>query len=185
MKINKSLTFATLAAMAVAVLFQTQMTRADDHDKAVPPSNPFVILLDGYWEPAGEVPGNLGLDLPHLSNGVYKEVTIYNIDSGFPGPTDEVVGTAYALGGEGFIAYNLRKGALTAKFVEQDTVTTVGEDGSMIMTGTWELDILEATGIYRSFVGGHIHMVDVLKFNADRTILEHCFCHISREHGKP
>jgi eukaryotic-like serine/threonine-protein kinase len=24
-----------------------------------------------------------------------------------------------------------------------------------------------------------------LKFNADGTILEHCFCHISREHGKP
>jgi hypothetical protein len=28
--------------------------------------------------------------------------------------------------------------------------------------GTAELDILEATGIYKSFVGGHIHMVDIL-----------------------
>lgn len=184
MKPSKILTF-TLAAMTVAVLSQTQMTRAGDHDKAVPPSNPFVLLLDGYWEPAAKVPGNLGLKLPHLNNGVYKEITIYNIESGFPSPSDEVVGTAYALGGEPFIAYNLGKGALTAEFVEQNTVKTIGEDGSMTMTGTWELDILEATGIYRSFAGGHIHMVDVLKFNADGTILEHCFCHISREHGKP
>ena len=48
-----------------------------------------------------------------------------------------------------------------------------------------ELDILEATGIYRSFAGGHIHMVDVLHRNAAGIFIEHCFCHISREHGKP
>jgi hypothetical protein len=142
-------------------------------------SNPFVLLLDGYWEPVVAVPGNLGLALPHLSNGVYKKVTIYNLASGFPGPTNEVVGTAYGLGGEGVIAYDLLKGALTAKFVGQNLVNTTNADGSTTMTGTWELNILEATEIYQSFVGGHIHMVDVLKYNSDGTILEHCFCHIS------
>ena len=33
-----------------------------------------------------------------------------------------------------------------------------------ILEGTFELTILEATGIYQSFVGGHNHMVDKLHF---------------------
>jgi len=167
------------ASLIVGALVALLSFAGEALSQPAPTSDPFVILLDGFWEPAGAVPGNLGLVLPHLSNGVYKKVTIYNLASGFPGPTDEVVGTAYALGGEGFIAYDLLKGALTAKFVGNNLVTTTNADGSRTMTGTYELNILEATGVYQSFVGGHIHMVDVLKYNSDGTILEHCFCHIS------
>jgi hypothetical protein len=50
----------------------------------------------------------------------------------------------------------------------------------MYMVGTEELTILEATGIYKSFVGGHNHMVDVLHFLANGDLDELCFCHISR-----
>ena len=185
MKIIKNLTFAALAA---TLLFQTSIARADDHVKAVPPSNPFVILLEGTFELAGVVP-DFGLDLPNLNNGIYQKVPIYNIDSGVPGPTDEAVGTFYALGGEGYFAYDLGKGALTAMMIMNTSVTEVipdGEGGRYII-GTYELDILEATGIYRSFAGGHIHMVDVLHVTPGSPIVrvEHCFCHISREHGKP
>ena len=188
-KIIKNLTLAavaTVAALAATLLFQPSITRADDHAKAVPPSNPFVVLLEGTFQPAGVVP-DLGLDLPNLNNGRYKTVPIYNVDSGVPGPTDEAVGTFYALGGEMLFAYDLLKGALTAMMIPGTSVTQVIPDGEggFYINGTYELDILEATGIYRSFVDGHIHMVDVLHFTAAGPIVEHCFCHISREHGKP
>jgi hypothetical protein len=183
MKIIKNLTFAALAA---TLLFQTSIARADDHVKAVPPSNPFVILLEGTYVPAGIVP-DLGLDVPNLNNGIYQKVPIYHLDSGVPGPTDEVVGKFYALGGEGIVTYDLRKGALTAKFIPELEDTEVIPDGAggIYINGTYELDILEAAGIYRSFAGGHIHMVDVLQLTADGFFVEHCFCYISREHGKP
>ena len=185
MKIIKNLTFA---AMAVTLLFQPSITRADDHGKAVPPSNRFVVLLEGTFEPAGVVP-DLGLDLPDLNNGIYQKVPIYHIDSGVPGPADEVVGTFYALGGEMLFCYDLGKGALTAMMIDGTSVTQVTPDGSggVYITGTYELDILEATGIYRSFAGGHIHMVDVLHVTPGTPIVrvEHCFCFISKEHGKP
>ena len=159
------------ASLVVGTLVAVLSFAGEALGQAVAPSNPFVILLDGYWVPAGD--------------GVHLQVTIYDIDSGSPGPTDKVVGTAYAFGPDDLIAYDLGKGTLTAQFVGMDIVITHPDDGSETWTGTWELNILEATGIYNSFVGGHIHMVDVLKFNSDGTILEHCFCHISRKHGKP
>ena len=110
MKIIENLTLTTLAA---TLLFQTPITRAGDHAKAVPPSNPFVLLLEGTYGPAGVV-RDLGLVLPHLNNGIYVTVPIYNIDSGVPGPTDQAVGSFYALGGDedpDLVAYDLGKGA--------------------------------------------------------------------------
>ena len=191
MKIIKKLRFAALAALAVTLLVQTTIMQAGNKGRPVAPSNPFVILLEGTYGPAGVVP-DLGLILPHLNNGRYQKVPIYHIDSGVPGPTDEVAGTFYVLGGEGLCAYDLPKGALTAQFTVVDDVTTSYEesaDCSWTLRGTFELDILEATGIYRSFAGGHIHMVDVLHRTgtaaAGFVFVEHCFCYISREHGKP
>ena len=184
MKTIGKVTFTTLAALAVALLFQTQITRAGVGNQTVPPSNPFVVLLEGTYEPAGVVP-DLGLALPNLNNGIYQKVPIYSLDSGIPGPTDKAVGTFYALGGDDLVAYDLGKGALTARFVGENYVVTSDGAGGIFITGTFELDILEATGIYRSFAGGHIHMVDILHRTAAGIFIEHCFCYISREHGKP
>jgi hypothetical protein len=78
----KTIKFLTFAALAATLLFQFPITRAGNNGQPVAPSNPFVILLDGIYEPAGVVP-DLGLDLPHLNNGIYQKVPIYNIDSGF------------------------------------------------------------------------------------------------------
>ena len=188
MKINNKLTFAALAA---TLLFQTPITRAGVGNQTVAPSNPFVVLLEGtFVSPPGVVP-DLGLDLPNLNNGKYKTVPIYNINSGVPGPTDEAVGAFYALGGEMLFAYDLRKGALTAMMFDSDVVVIpdVGGGTGISIIGTYELDILEANGIYRSFAGGHIHMVDVLHRTGTAAtgfvFVEHCFCYISREHGKP
>ena len=183
MKIIKHLTFA---ALAVTLLLPTSITRADGKGKAVPPSNRLFVLLEGTFQPAGLVP-DLGLELPNLNNGRYLKVPMYHLDSGVPGPTDEAVGTFYALGGEGFFCYDLGKGALTAMMIMGTSVTERIPDGAggVFINGTYELEILEATGIYRSFTGGHIHMVDELHVTAAGSFIEHCFCFISKEHGKP
>ena len=50
------------------------------------------------------------------------------------------------------------------------------------MQGTRELTILEATGIFRRFKGGHNHMLDNLHFLGDGSdnIDEYCVCFVSR-----
>jgi len=59
------------------------------------------------------------------------------------------------------------------------TPTSDGQ-GGFFLDGTFELTILEGTGIYRSFAGGHNHMVDRLHQLANGSFDEHCFCFISR-----
>ena len=70
------------------------------------------------------------------------------------------------------------------RFTSSDFVFEDDGHGGRFLVGTFELEILEATGIYKSFVGGHNHMVDELHFLApgDGTggLDEFCFCNISR-----
>jgi hypothetical protein len=51
--------------------------------------------------------------------------------------------------------------------------------GGTYLIGTIPLDITEATGAYKKFVGGHNNMVDILRNLADGTFVEDCFCNIS------
>ncbi|HUS35533.1 MAG TPA: hypothetical protein VM680_09305 [Verrucomicrobiae bacterium] len=178
----KKLTLA--AAFGTTLLLASLSARAGDA-KAVPPANNFVVLLEGTFQRAGVV-ADFGLQLPNLNNGKYQKVPFYHVESGVPGPNDPVVGTFYALGGEGYFCYDLGKGALTAMMImgASDTETIPDGEGGVFIVGTYELDILEATGIYRSFLGGHIHMVDNLHVTAAGTFVEHCFCFISKPHGK-
>jgi len=53
--------------------------------------------------------------------------------------------------------------------------------GGKFLEGTFELTILEATGIYKPFADGHNHMVDRLHFLASGGADEYCFCFISRQ----
>src|SRR5215472_5680583 len=57
--------------------------------------------------------------------------------------------------------------------------------GGRFLEGTFELTILEGTGIYQPFAGGHNHMVDKLHFLAPGDgsggVDEYCFCFISRQ----
>ena len=52
--------------------------------------------------------------------------------------------------------------------------------GGNFLEGTFELVILEATGIYKAFQGGHNHMVDKLHQLANDSFDEFCFCNISQ-----
>ena len=68
---------------------------------------------------------------------------------------------------------------------EQDLVFVDDGQGGQFMEGTAELTILEGTGIFKRFVGGHNHMVDKLHFLAPGDgsggVVEYCFCFISRQ----
>ena len=189
-KITK-FTFAALAVLAVTLLFQTPITRADDrasqgdHEQRI--NNRFAILLSGVYQPVtkGHGPkGNLGLTTVDLSDGSYIKVKFYPL-IGLPGDKnqDKPIGTFYVQYPTGNLcAYELPGGSIAAMFTMIHDVTTDYQEsanGSWTFDGTFELDILEAIGSYRPFVGGHIHMVDILKFRAgDGTLLEDCFCHI-------
>ena len=193
MKTIKNLAITAVAALAVALLFQTPTTRADDHgkkggDHGQRINNRFVILLSGVYKDVAVGQGpkrNLGLTTVDLSDGSYSKVNIYSV-SGLPGDKDKdddkAVGTFYVQFVGSLCAYDLPGGSFTAEFTGAAFTMLPEmplEGESWTLDGTFELKILEATGIYRPFVGGHIHMVDILKFRGgDGTQLEDCFCHI-------
>ena len=182
---TKSLVRASLLIGTLAALLSFT-AKAKDHPVA--PSNPFVTLLEGIFEPAPDVP-DLGFS-QDINNGSVLKIGIFNIDTGIPSPTDNVAGTFYVQFPVGDLcAYDFPKGTILARFTFIDDVTIDYQefpDGSWIGNFTEELEILEATGIYRSFAGGRIHMVDRLEFRAsDGALIEHCFCHYSRKNGKP
>jgi len=187
MKIIKVLKFAVPAVLAVALLSQTSITRADEQGKkgdrqAALPSNPFVLLLKGIVEPAVHFP-DLGLSQVDLSDGTYWTVPIYDV-SGIPGTKkDKAVGNFYVQPpGEALCAYHVPGGSFSARFrpAEAHTVVTSDGKGGIYITGTYELDILEGTGIYRPFAGGHIHMDDILQITAAGVMNEvGCLCHVS------
>jgi hypothetical protein len=70
------------------------------------------------------------------------------------------------------------------RFIGSDVAFVDDGHGGRFLEGTFDLTILEATGIFQSFVGGHNHMVDRLHFLAPGDgsggLDEFCFCFISR-----
>ena len=78
------------------------------------------------------------------------------------------------------VAYDLPGGALSMVFTVNNLTPVPDGQGGTFLVGTLELNITEATGVYQSFVGGHNKMVDILHRLADGTLVEHCFCIISR-----
>lgn len=183
MKLTKNLKFTALAVLAATLLFQTPITRAGDqrgdNGQQAVPSNPFVILLQGTFEPVVHGP-DLGLSQVDLNDGTYSKVSIYGV-SGIPGTKkDKAVGTLYGSMVDGLFAYHLAGGSFSAKLLSSDTVPSFDDAGGMYIKGTYELDLLEATGIYRPFAGGHIHMVDILYITVAGVFEEiGCYCHVS------
>jgi hypothetical protein len=149
------------------------------------PSDPFVILLKGLYQPVVHGP-NLGLSVVDLNDGSYMKTKIFPI-SGIPGSTkpDKTIGDFYVQIPTGDLcAYHVPGGSFAMRFTDSAADFVPDGVGGRFLVGTFELEILEATGIYKSFVGGHNHMVDELHFLApgDGTggLDEFCFCNISR-----
>ena len=146
------------------------------------PNDSFVLLLKGVYEPVVHAP-DLGLSM-NLNDGSYSKTLIYPV-SGIPGNTnvDQAVGDFYVQfsGNPQLCAYHVPGGSFSMRFTGGG-FTQFEPDGlgGTFLIGTFELTILEGTGIYQSFVGGHNHMVDKLHQLANGSFDEYCFCFINR-----
>jgi hypothetical protein len=129
----------------------------------------------------------------NLSDGSYSTTKIFRV-SGLPkdsghangakGKSDREskrpIGNFYTqFNGGSNAVYDLPGGALAMVFTKDNTVAVDDGQGGKYFVGTLLLDITEATGIFKPFVGGHNNMVDILHLLADGTFVEHCFCIIS------
>jgi hypothetical protein len=145
------------------------------------PNDSFVVLLKGVYEPVVDGP-NLGLSEVNLGDGSYSITKIYPVN-GIPGNTDanKAVGDFYVQFTGDLCAYHVPGGSFAMRFTGGG-FTEFEPDGlgGTYLIGTFELTILEATGIYQSFAGGHNHMVDKLHQLANGSFDEYCFCFISR-----
>ena len=78
------------------------------------------------------------------------------------------------------VGYDLPRGALSMVFTNDNVQRIPDGKGGTYIVGTFDLDIVEATGVYQPFVGGHNKMVDILHRLATGRFVEHCVCLISR-----
>jgi hypothetical protein len=170
---------------AAAMLSPSERVWADGDNR---PSNPFIVLLKGRYRPAPQLP-DLGLSGVNLADTSYITTNIYPV-FGVPGSRDpgDAIGHFYVSFSNPVCMYDLPDGAIAMQFtgspVHQDIgynafVSSPDGKGGFFLQGTFELSILDATGIYKRFKGGHNHMVDRLH-QLDATKLdEFCFCNIS------
>ena len=103
--------------------------------------------------------------------------------SGVPGHSDvqEAIGDFYVQFEGNLCAYDIPGGAIAMRFTPRSNLIPVPDgSGGSYLQGTFELKIPEATGRYRSFVGGHNTMVDSLHLLASGEADEFCVCLISR-----
>jgi hypothetical protein len=152
------------------------------------PGDPFILLLKGIYGPVVDAP-DLGLSAVDLNDGSYVTTKIYPA-FGIKGSTNDgnAIGNFYAQpgpvtrSGGKLCAYQIPGGALAMRFTDGgfSSIPHTDEQGGQFMEGTFELTVLEATGIYRAFQGGHNHMVDRMQKLDDGTFDEFCFCIISQ-----
>jgi hypothetical protein len=149
------------------------------------PRDSFVVLLKGLYQPVTHGP-DLGLSSVDLNDGSYSITKIYPV-SGAPGNTDlnKAVGDFYVQFDGELCAYHIPGGSFAMQFTDSNADFVDDGQGGRFLEGTFELTVLEATGIYKPFVGGHNHMVDKLHFLAPGDgsggVDEYCFCNVTRK----
>jgi len=152
------------------------------------PEGLLVLLLKGLYSPVVTGP-DLGLSTVNLSDGSYSTTKIYPV-LGLRGHPDENValGDFYVQFDGDLCAYNIPGGTFSMRFSPVNDTAFVDDGfGGRYLVGTFDLTVLEATGSFRSLVGGHNHMVDKLHFlppgDGSGGIDEYCFCFITRGHS--
>ena len=137
-----------------------------DEGRSVP-NDPFILLLKGLYQPVPKGSGqhNFGLTTVDVHDGSYSKTRIYPV-FGIRGSThqEKSIGTFYVSLVTGRCAYDLPGGAIAMEFIPGGTFPVVVPDGKggQYDEGSIPLTILEATGNYRAFAGGHNNMVDKL-----------------------
>lgn len=159
----------------------------------VTPNSPFILLLTGVYQPVplGKGPvNNIGLSAVNLSDGSYSTTRIYPI-YGMPESREQgtAIGTFYVQFAGNLCAYDLPGGSIAMSFLPPPPGAPAGFNGFVpfpdgaggtFLEGTFELTIVQATGVYRSFQGGHNHMVDRLHQLSNGRLDEFCFCNITQ-----
>ena len=141
--------------------------RDEGPDEGNGPNDPFILLLKGVYQPVpkGSRKNNFGLTSVDLDDGSYSKTRIYPI-FGIRGSSHQntSIGTFYVSPATGLCAYDLPGGAIAMTFIEGGNFPVVVPDGrgGQYDEGYLPLTVLEATGSYRAFAGGHNHMVDKL-----------------------
>ena len=183
-------TFVGGALAALLASSGRAMAERDDRQ----PNNPLILLLHGLYQPVVHGP-ELGLSTVNLSDGSYSTTKIYPV-YGVPEiekedqRDDGAIGNFFVSLTKGLCAYELPGGALAMQFTNFTGFPLIIPDGTggQYDEGPAELTILEATGIYSAFKGGHNHMVDRLHqlvagvpFTGfpSSGYNEYCFCIIS------
>ena len=161
----------------VTLLARPELATAKEKDRQ-PPT--LVLLLKGLYQPATDGP-DLGLSTVDLSDGSYSTTKIYPV-IGVQGHRDvlESIGDFYVQFAGNLCAYDIPGGAVAMRFTNSNTESVPDGSGGSYVQGTFELNIPEATGRYRSFVGGHNRMVDDLHLLESGGADEFCVCLISR-----
>jgi hypothetical protein len=162
----------------VTLLARPELATAQERDRQ---SAALVLLLKGLYQPVVNGP-DLGLSRVDLSDGSYSTTKIYPV-SGVRGHRNvlEAIGDFYVQFAGNLCAYDIPGGAIAMRFTPRSNTESVPDgSGGSYLQGTYELRIPEATGRYRSFVGGHNRMVDNLHFLASGDVDEFCVCLISR-----
>ena len=177
---RKTAIYSGLAALTALVL--PGQVRAQAKTK---PDDFFVVLLKGLYQPVTHGP-DLGLSTVDLNDGSYSKTRIYPV-LGTPGSKNphKPIGRFYVQLDGDLCAYRIPGGSFSMRFTDSDTVFVDDGHGGRFLEGTFELTILEGTGIYKRFVGGHNRMFDRLHFLAPGDgsggVDEYCFCFISRQ----
>jgi hypothetical protein len=151
-----------------------------------PPADTFSVLLSGPYEPVAKCP-DLDLTTVNVCDGSYSTTTIYPV-SGLPVNGGKrandphrasPIGRFYVQLVGNNCAYELPGGTIAMVFTTNNLVPVPDGQGDTYLVGTIQLNITEATGAYKKFVGGHNNMVDILRNLADGSFVEDCFCNIS------
>jgi hypothetical protein len=164
------------------------------------PNDPVVLWLKGIYQPVVNGP-NLNLPGINLNDGTWIVTDILSVTT-VPGSTNQskaAIGHFYSQNTSALVAYDLPGGSILMQFTGGSG--PFGGWGAPIADGaggyyyqeTWELDILEGTGIYSPYTGGHNHMVDrfhslkgdFLTNASAGPFDENCYCIISVGGGLP
>ena len=151
------------------------------------PNDPVVLLLKGVYQTSVKAP-NLGFPDVNLNDGTWMVTEIHSVTS-IPGSTNQsraAVGHFYFQTTSSLAAYDLPGGAILMEFTNETDFAQIPDGhGGNFLQSTFELNILDATGIYAPYKGGHNHMVDRIDFLASGLLDESCFCIISEAGGSP
>ena len=190
--------FAKLAAAMTLSLLASTTPMLGEGKPA--PNDPLVLWLKGIYQPAKDAP-NLGLPGINLNDGSWIVTDILSVTT-VPGSTNQskaVAGHFYSQTTSALVAYDLPGGAILMEFTGGSGpfmgwgAPISDGSGGYYYQETWELNVLEGTGIYAAYTGGHNHMVDRFHSLSGDFLTnpkagpfdENCYCIISVGGGLP